>query len=179
MMMRGVLSMAVLVASAVPLAAQSNMNAQEKANVQFVLDWWREVIQSRHVELAPKYQAEDYIQHNINIETGRAAFQKVFGSDPSGLERELRNYVRSYTFHYTRAAIQPEANLAMEVRPMAWPDVLFRLGDLLANVDDEHRAAAEEHFRAALAARPDYGPALGGLGYLAANRRGIRGRGSP
>jgi Flp pilus assembly protein TadD len=98
---------------------------------------------------------------------GKAAFQKVFGSDPSGLERELHNYVRSYTFHYTRAAIQPEANLAMEVRPMSWADVLFRLGDLLANVDDEHRAAAEEHFRAALAARPDYGPALGGLGYLA------------
>lgn len=98
---------------------------------------------------------------------GKAAFQKVFGSDLSALERELHTYVKSYTFPYTRAAIQPEANLAMEVRPMAWADVLFRLGDLLANVDDEHRAAAEEHFRAALAARPDYGPALGGLGYLA------------
>jgi tetratricopeptide (TPR) repeat protein len=97
---------------------------------------------------------------------GKAAFQKVFGSDPSTLERELHTYVKSYTFPYTRAPIRSEANLAMEVRPMAWADVLFRLGDLLANVDDEHRAAAEEHFRAALAARPDYGPALGGLGYL-------------
>jgi Flp pilus assembly protein TadD len=97
---------------------------------------------------------------------GREAFQKVFGSDPSALERELRTYVRSYTFPYTRAPIQSEANLAVEVRPMDRADVLFRLGDLLANVDDEHRAAAEEHFRAALASRPDYGPALGGLGYL-------------
>ncbi|MEA2601012.1 MAG: hypothetical protein QOF89_2004 [Acidobacteriota bacterium] len=98
---------------------------------------------------------------------GREAFQKVFGSDPSALERELRTYVKSYTFQYTRAPIQPETNLAVEVRPMDWADVLFRLGDLLANVDEEHRAAAEEHFRAALAVRPDYGPALGGLGYLA------------
>jgi len=37
------------------------------------------VIQSRHVELAPKYQAEDYIQHNINIQTGRAGFVTFFG----------------------------------------------------------------------------------------------------
>ena len=35
------------------------MTAQEKANLKFVMDWWREVIISRHVDLAPKYQAED------------------------------------------------------------------------------------------------------------------------
>ena len=73
------LSVAALVLGAPPVAAQSNMNAQEKANLQFVLDWWREVIQSRHMELGPKYQAEDYIQHNINIQTGRAGFAKFFG----------------------------------------------------------------------------------------------------
>jgi predicted SnoaL-like aldol condensation-catalyzing enzyme len=40
----------------------------------------REVIVAHHVELAPKYQAEDYIQHNPNIPTGRAAFVKFFSS---------------------------------------------------------------------------------------------------
>ena len=45
-----------------------------------VLNWWREVIQGRHTELAPKYQAEDYIQHNPNIATGRAAFVAFFGN---------------------------------------------------------------------------------------------------
>jgi predicted SnoaL-like aldol condensation-catalyzing enzyme len=79
MMKHVVFSMVTLVLSVLPLAAQSNMNAQEQANLKFVLDWWREVIQSRHVELAPKYQAEDYIQHNINIQTGRAGFVKFFG----------------------------------------------------------------------------------------------------
>jgi tetratricopeptide (TPR) repeat protein len=98
---------------------------------------------------------------------GKEAFQKIFGNDPTALEREVHTYVKSYTFSYTRSPIQPEANLAMEVRPMAWPDVLFRLGDLLANLGPDHGAAAGEHFRAALDARPDYGPALAGLGYLA------------
>jgi len=73
------LSVVALVVSVPPLGAQSNMNAREQANLKFVLDWWREVIQSRHVELTPKYQAEDYIQHNINIQTGRAGFAKFFG----------------------------------------------------------------------------------------------------
>ena len=73
------LSVVALVVSVPPLGAQSNMNAREQANLKFVLDWWREVIQSRHVELTPKYQAEDYIQHNINIQTGRAGFVKFFG----------------------------------------------------------------------------------------------------
>jgi predicted SnoaL-like aldol condensation-catalyzing enzyme len=77
---RCVLTAALSAVSAVPSAAQAAMNAKEKANLQFVLDWWREVIQSRHVELAPKYQAEDYIQHNINIQTGRDGFMKFFGS---------------------------------------------------------------------------------------------------
>jgi predicted SnoaL-like aldol condensation-catalyzing enzyme len=60
----------------------NNMNAQEKKNLQNTLDWWRQVIQSRHVELAPKYQAETYMQHNPNILTGRDAFVKVFGARP-------------------------------------------------------------------------------------------------
>src|SRR5262245_58454158 len=61
------------------LAQTSSMTAPERANLQFVLDWWREVIQARHMELAPKYQAENYIQHNINIKTGRQGFVEVFG----------------------------------------------------------------------------------------------------
>jgi len=99
--------------------------------------------------------------------SGNEAFQKVFGADPTALERELHAYVNTYTFEYTRAPIQPDANLALEARPMARQDVLFRLGDLLSNFDPEHYAAAEEHFRAALALQPDHGPSLSGLGVLA------------
>jgi len=54
------------------------MNAQEKKNLDMVLNWWREVIDAGHVELAPKYQAEDYIQHNPGINTGRANFVAFF-----------------------------------------------------------------------------------------------------
>jgi len=55
------------------------MTAQEKKNLDMVMNWWREVLFAGHLELAPKYQAEDYIQHNPSIDTGRAAFVAFFG----------------------------------------------------------------------------------------------------
>ena len=54
------------------------MTDQEGRNLKFVLDWWREVIQGGHLDLSAKYQADDYIQHNPNVPTGRAAFVSFF-----------------------------------------------------------------------------------------------------
>ena len=64
------------------LAQAGGMTTKEKANLKFVLDWWREVIMARHHDLTPKYQAENYIQHNINVPTGRAGFVKFFSALP-------------------------------------------------------------------------------------------------
>ena len=80
---------AILALSAVaPLSAESinppttpqtaPMNKQEKKNLDMVLDWWRVVIQGGHLDQTSKYQAEDYIQHNPNVNTGRAGFVEFF-----------------------------------------------------------------------------------------------------
>jgi predicted SnoaL-like aldol condensation-catalyzing enzyme len=58
------------------------MTASEQKNLDMVLKWWREVIEAHHTELAETYQAEDYIQHNPNVPTGRAAFIKLFSGVP-------------------------------------------------------------------------------------------------
>jgi predicted SnoaL-like aldol condensation-catalyzing enzyme len=83
----GVFSLTVFVLPVVPesvnpptIPQSAPMNEVERKNLNLVLDWWREVIQGRHTELAEKYQAEDYIQHNPNVHTGRAAFIKFFNS---------------------------------------------------------------------------------------------------
>src|ERR1700730_17096480 len=78
----------MLLAGALPLAAESinpatkpqtaPMTAQEKKNLEMVMTWWREVLYAGHFELAPKYQAETYIQHNPNVNTGRAGFIDFF-----------------------------------------------------------------------------------------------------
>lgn len=74
---------ALCVSMSGPVFAQATTTtAQEQANLALVLDWWREVLQAGHLELAPKYMADDYIQHNPNISTGRDAFVKVFSGRP-------------------------------------------------------------------------------------------------
>lgn len=61
---------AALLASADPKLA---------ANKRLVYDFWREVFEGGHLELAEKYMTEGYIQHNPNVPTGRAAFVEFFG----------------------------------------------------------------------------------------------------
>jgi predicted SnoaL-like aldol condensation-catalyzing enzyme len=56
------------------------MSPGEEKNLAFVLDWRREVIEARHTELAANYAAEDFIQHNPNVPTGRAALVTFFKS---------------------------------------------------------------------------------------------------
>ncbi len=48
------------------------------ANKRLVYDFWREVFEGGHMELAGKYMAESYIQHNPTVATGRAAFVAFF-----------------------------------------------------------------------------------------------------
>lgn len=49
------------------------------ANKKLVFDFWREVLQARNMDLAPQYMAEDYIQHNPNVPSGRQPFMNFFG----------------------------------------------------------------------------------------------------
>ena len=48
------------------------------ANKRLVYDFWREVFEAGHMDLANKYMAESYVQHNPNVPTGRAAFVAFF-----------------------------------------------------------------------------------------------------
>lgn len=43
------------------------------ANKRLVYDFWREVFEAGQVDLAEKYVAESYIQHNPNVRNGRTA----------------------------------------------------------------------------------------------------------
>jgi hypothetical protein len=72
------LALLMAVAAAVPaqVAVQANANHEQllaspdariAANKRLVYDFWREVFEAGHLELADKYMAElSYIQHNPN-----------------------------------------------------------------------------------------------------------------
>jgi predicted SnoaL-like aldol condensation-catalyzing enzyme len=62
------------------------------ANKRLVYDFWREVFEAGHMELAGKYMAESYMQHNPNVPTGRAAFVAFFSklSKPKPIEPRVK-----------------------------------------------------------------------------------------
>jgi predicted SnoaL-like aldol condensation-catalyzing enzyme len=62
------------------------------ANKRLVYDFWREVFEGAHMELADKYMAESYIQHNPNVPTGRAAFVEFFAKfkKPTPIEPRIK-----------------------------------------------------------------------------------------
>jgi predicted SnoaL-like aldol condensation-catalyzing enzyme len=65
-----------------PEALLSSADATLAANKKLVFDFWRVVLQAHQVERAPEYLADDYIQHNPNVATGRAAFMEFFARFP-------------------------------------------------------------------------------------------------
>jgi len=56
----------------------ASADARLAANKRLVYDFWREVFEAGRMDLAPKYMAESYIQHNPMVPTGRAAFVEYF-----------------------------------------------------------------------------------------------------
>jgi len=63
-----------------PLWAQDA--AQEAKNQKLVMDWYREVIAFGHVDLASKYMASDYIEHDPNLTGGLKEFLAFHGKMP-------------------------------------------------------------------------------------------------
>ena len=70
------------VSSAQSSSTQKNMLSSENPkfvkNKKVVYDFWREVLEAGHMELADKYMTETYIQHNPNVPTGRQGFIDFF-----------------------------------------------------------------------------------------------------
>ncbi|MFI5154001.1 MAG: ester cyclase [Chitinophagales bacterium] len=66
----------------IPLADQKSLlqskDSKLAQNKKLVYDFWREVLEAGHLELAEKYMAETYMQHNPNVPTGRKAFVEFF-----------------------------------------------------------------------------------------------------
>jgi predicted SnoaL-like aldol condensation-catalyzing enzyme len=92
-------------------------------NKKHVFDFWRIVYEGGHIEEAPKYMAEGYIQHNPNVVSGRAAFMELFRKQraPKPIAARMKMPVVS---------IMAERDLVMvshvrKVRDRAKPDHIY------------------------------------------------------
>jgi predicted SnoaL-like aldol condensation-catalyzing enzyme len=62
------------------------------ANKRLVYDFWREILEAGHMDLAEKYMAVDYKQHNPGVPTGRAGFVEFFSkmSKPEAIQPKIQ-----------------------------------------------------------------------------------------
>ncbi len=87
----------------------------------------------------------------------------AFGGE---LDAELLAYVKRNAFAHIAAPAGTVAEAGFRVAPLPRAELLARLGLLLSVLDPSRRTDAEEHLKAALAANPEHGAALAGLGLL-------------
>ena len=82
-----------------PLASQNELlksdNLTLAQNKKLVYDMWREFLEGGHLELAEKYFAEDYMQHNPLAGTGRKALVDFFSkfSKPQTIADTIKSSV--------------------------------------------------------------------------------------
>lgn len=79
-------SLAAMAEAQVPPVAAHDQLAMLKSgnpvavrNKRLVFDFWRIVFEGGHMERAPEFMTESYIQHNPNVQSGRAAFIATIG----------------------------------------------------------------------------------------------------
>jgi predicted SnoaL-like aldol condensation-catalyzing enzyme len=53
-------------------------NAKLAQNKKLVYDFWREILEAGHIDLATTFMTESYIQHNPNVPTGRQVIIDYF-----------------------------------------------------------------------------------------------------
>ncbi|MGH8218960.1 MAG: nuclear transport factor 2 family protein [Steroidobacteraceae bacterium] len=80
------LSLAAVAQAQVPPVASHDQIAMLKSgdpalarNKRLVFDFWRIVFEGGHMDRAPEFMTESYIQHNPNVQSGRAAFIATIG----------------------------------------------------------------------------------------------------
>ena len=97
-----------------PQALLKSSNKQLQANKTLIYNLFREVLEARHMELADKYLAEDFIQHNPNAADGLPALKKFFAGRPAlPIAPKLKRPI---------TAIIAEGDMVMVIYPRELPD---------------------------------------------------------
>lgn len=104
---------------------------QVAANKRLVYDFWREVFVARQMDRAADYMAEEYIQHNPNVPTGRQAFVDFFSQgEPQPVRDEIEGLVAILGDHDYVSLFFVRENTGSDGEPYTttWFD-MFRIED--------------------------------------------------
>ena len=120
-----------------PLAPQSELlksdHPKYAANKKLVYDMWREFLEGGHMEVAEKYFAESYMQHNPNAPTGRKGLVEFFSkfAKPQEVSDTIKSQVVAIVAEGDLVVIsfvseRPDPNNPEEKYTTTWFD-MFRI----------------------------------------------------
>ena len=92
-------------------------------NKQFVFDFWRIVFEGGHLDQAPRYMAETYIQHNPNVRSGRAAFVELFRKERP--PKPVQPLIRAAVIAITAERDMVTVSTVRKVRDRQNPDHIY------------------------------------------------------
>lgn len=107
-------------------------------------------------------QLGEYLELVRNGVPGDQAFITAFSGDYESLTKELRAYLRILRFPSIETAADIDLDKEFEVRKMSYAEVLYRLGDLLANQQPE-RPERRTYFETAIEVDPEYGAPISAM----------------
>jgi tetratricopeptide (TPR) repeat protein len=109
-----------------------------------------------------RQQLGDYLDLVRNGVPGDEAFTTAFSGDYESLTRELRGYLRTLRFPSIETKADFDLDKEFEIRKMSYAEVLYRLGELLANQQPE-RPERSVYFETAIAVDPEYGAPISAM----------------
>jgi Tfp pilus assembly protein PilF len=114
-------------------------------------------------------QLEEYLRLIRDGAPYGEAFETAFGGDTKALHKEVANHLRRARLPYLQTTLQLDLDAQVLLRELDRSEILFRLGDLLANQQDD-RPQRLAYFEAAVEADPENGRAWSALALEAENR---------
>jgi tetratricopeptide (TPR) repeat protein len=93
---------------------------------------------------------------------GDEAFTTAFSGDYETLSRELRGYLRTLRFPSIETKAEFDLDKEFEIEKMSYAEVLYRLGDLLANQSPD-RPERSTYFETAIGVDPEYGAPISAM----------------
>jgi predicted SnoaL-like aldol condensation-catalyzing enzyme len=117
------------------LAMLKSNDAVLARNKRLVFDFWRIVFEGGHMDQAPRFMTEEYLQHNPNVKSGRQAFIDTIGKvrQPKPIEPLIKVPVVAITADRDIVTVSTVRKVRDKANPdhiyyMTWFD-MFRLND--------------------------------------------------
>lgn len=123
------------------------------------------LLRGKNGALKPKLN--QYLTYLKRGQSSDEAFQKSFQMDYKNLQKDLKSYLMKGSFNYIQLSsaellISPQ----VQMRPLAYEEVLYYLGDLIMHHRNSRTTEAEAYFKQAISLNPNYALAYAGLGSI-------------